>query len=291
MAHFFVALPARIERWRHDREGRERWGGTSSLSACLTASAPTLPPALAHLGLSRAPLHEEEREQQRNTKESHIRLRWWGRDRRRGHFQDRSLPARARPHPGDRGSRAGSGFARARASPASSRRSRVRNGASRADSGSSSNSKRGSVASALASATRWRWPPDMLRGRLQRKLARSNCSINASTRRPCSASTAFPEAPHAELQVLLHRHVREEGVVLEHHADLAFARGQVDALGAVQQDVPAHAYQSMCGVGEPRDGLQHRRLARARGAHHRASRRPRAEGDVQCESCGPASAR
>ena len=89
---------------------------------------------------------------------------------------------------------------------------------SRAASGSSSRSRRGSVAIARASATRWACPPESSRGfRLPSSPAPTRTSAFAAARRasrPLRATAAEPER-----HVLEHGEVREQQVVLKHHAD------------------------------------------------------------------------
>jgi hypothetical protein len=62
-----------------------------------------------------------------------------------------------------------------------------------------------------------------------------------------------------ERNVLLHRHVGKERVVLEHHADVALVRRAPGDVGAVD------AQRAAVGLREPGDEAQQRGLARARG--------------------------
>ena len=74
-----------------------------------------------------------------------------------------------------------------------------------------------------------------------------------------------------EAEVLAHRHVRVQGVVLEHHRDVAIARGGVsDVVFAEQDDAVGHLL-------EPGDHAQERRLAAARrpDQHHELAARDR----------------
>ena len=65
-----------------------------------------------------------------------------------------------------------------------------------------------------------------------------------------------------ERQVLGHRHVREQGIVLEHHADAALVRGHL-------VDRPARQADLAMGRGlEPRQHHQAGGLARPRRAQH-----------------------
>ena len=64
---------------------------------------------------------------------------------------------------------------------------------SRADTGSSSTTSRGSSTSARAMATRWRWPPDSSAGRrLVTDSARPTRSSQVTARRRCSARPPMP---------------------------------------------------------------------------------------------------
>ncbi len=67
---------------------------------------------------------------------------------------------------------------------------------------------------------------------------------------------------HAQAKgnVLLHGHVGEQRVALEHHADAALLRAQRHDVVAVQQDLPA------VHRGEPGDATQQRGLAAPGGA-------------------------
>ncbi len=67
----------------------------------------------------------------------------------------------------------------------------------------------------------------------------------------------------AERDVLEHGHVAEQRVVLEHEADLAFARADVGDVFAVQHD------RARIGILEARDHAQQRGLARARRPEQR----------------------
>ena len=100
--------------------------------------------------------------------------------------------------------------------------------ASSAPKGSSSSSTVGSIAIARASATRWRWPPDSCAGGArdighlhQRRSSSTRLRAPAPSAGACGAAGSEPEC-----NILEHAHVREQGVVLEHEADLALAQGQ-----------------------------------------------------------------
>ena len=116
----------------------------------------------------------------------------------------------------------------------SQRRSSLRTLASSAPNGSSSSSTRGSTASARASATRWRWPPESCAGIAVgqaaeldevEQLASPWSRISASLWRSAARLDA-----QAEGDVLEHGHVPEQRVVLEHEADLALAHVRVGGI-------------------------------------------------------------
>jgi hypothetical protein len=67
--------------------------------------------------------------------------------------------------------------------------------------------------------------------------------------------------PHAQgkLDVLRHRHVAEQRVVLEHQPHAALAGGDVRDVAAVQRDA------AVVDAGEPGDGAQQGALAAAAG--------------------------
>ena len=147
----------------------------------------------------------------------------------------------------------------------SSRRVASRSDGSRFDSGSSRSRRRGSGASARASATRCCMPPEI-------SLTRRGSSPGRRT----SASTSATRAAHPlrrpaarlepEGDVLADREVREERVVLEHHAEVAALGRHAGHLLAVHQDA--------AGVGdlEPGQAAQERRLAAAARAEERHDR-------------------
>src|SRR5204862_974886 len=90
-------------------------------------------------------------------------------------------------------------------------------------------------------------------------------------------------APPPELDVLAHRQVREEGVVLEDEADRTLLRRQVDAAHRVEPGVPVDRDRAARGL-EPRDRPQQGRLPGARGSDERddlsAERQLYAEGEL-----------
>ena len=114
----------------------------------------------------------------------------------------------------------------------------TRSWASRLESGSSNRNSAGSRAIARPIATRWRWPPESCFG-----LRSSRCSICrivgglGDGRR----DLRLRRVAHlqAEAEVLAHRHVRVERVVLEHHGDVAVARRVVVDHAAVDGDLAA----------------------------------------------------
>ena len=139
------------------------------------------------------------------------------------------------------------------------RRSSSRIFASSAPNGSSSSSTRGSCASARASATRCCWPPESSLGKpLVVALERDEPQ---QLRAPAAAVAAAHAArAQRELDVVGHRHVAEQRVVLEHEADLALACADVRDVAAVQDDA------AVVDRRQARDRAQQRALAAARRA-------------------------
>ena len=88
----------------------------------------------------------------------------------------------------------------------------------------------------------------------------SSATSRSSSLRRCAARAAA-HAAHAqrELDVLRHRHVAEQRVVLEHQADAALARGDVRDVAPVQRDA------AVIDPGEAGDGAQQGALAAAAG--------------------------
>ena len=73
----------------------------------------------------------------------------------------------------------------------------------------------------------------------------------------------------AELDVPLHRHVREQRVVLEHEPDGSILRRQVDPASGVEPHVVIQRDASRLRSQEPGDRPQHGALARPGRAHQR----------------------
>src|SRR5262249_36060639 len=90
---------------------------------------------------------------------------------------------------------------------------------SSAPSGSSSRSTSGLNTRPRASATRCCWPPDNSRG----YLSANRRKPTSSSMRRARVDVVLGKTPHLERKhhVLRRRHVREQGIVLEHHADIA----------------------------------------------------------------------
>ena len=96
----------------------------------------------------------------------------------------------------------------------------------------------GSKIRARARATRWRWPPESLAG------GRSPKPAELDEREVILHPLGNLPARHAAdgqriSQVLADRHMREEGIALEHHADIALVGRHPRDGGAVNQDVAA----------------------------------------------------
>ena len=98
----------------------------------------------------------------------------------------------------------------------------------------------------------------------------------------------------AEGHVGPHRHVREQGVLLEDEADRAALGRQVDLGGGVEPRAPAQRDAPAVGALQPCDRAQHGRLARARwpdegdglGSDAQADaelERAKGDGDVELE--------
>ncbi len=148
----------------------------------------------------------------------------------------------------------------------SQRRRSLRTCASRAPNGSSSSSTFGSTASARARATRCRCPPDNWSGR-RPPISGSWISSSSSVTRRCrSARLGRGRAgPHgqAERNVLRHRHVPEQGIVLEHEPDLPPVHRHV------RDVLPGDHHLPGIRQFQPGDDPQQRRLAAAGRAEQR----------------------
>ena len=144
---------------------------------------------------------------------------------------------------------------------------------SRAPSGSSISTSLGSNTSARASATRCCWPPESWPGRRWRKPSSWTMSSARPIRRSISALASL-RTSSGKGEVLRHRHVREQGVVLEHDADVAPVRRHVVDRPAVENDL-ALGHRLEAGEHHEAGGL-----ARARRAEQRQELAPR---DVEAE--------
>ena len=167
-------------------------------------------------------------------------------------------------------------------SRASSERIDVRSLASRFESGSSSRNASGSRTSARPIATRWRWPPESCARPALQQLARGRaCRRRRATRRVDlrRARCLRWRSPNAE--VLAHRHVRVQRVVLEDHRDVAVrwrdavtSRSPMEIVAARS---PARARRSAAAAWTSRSprGRRARRTRRRRSRARRRGRRPR----------------
>ena len=115
--------------------------------------------------------------------------------------------------------------------------------ASRFDSGSSSSSSSGLMTSARASATRWRWPPDIARGYRSARWERWTRS-SASADAPLALGPA--DLPHfqSEADIFGDRHVREQRIGLENDPKAALARRDSAQLTTIQRDRPPEVVSS-----------------------------------------------
>ena len=127
----------------------------------------------------------------------------------------------------------------------SQRRSSLRTLASSAPNGSSSSSTLGSTASARASAMRWRWPPEScerIAVGQPVELHQLEQVVHLGLDLRLARALAARLDAQAEGDVLEHRHVAEQRVVLEHEADLALAHVHVGGVLAGEAgSLPASA--------------------------------------------------
>ena len=114
-------------------------------------------------------------------------------------------------------------------------RTSLRRRASRLDSGSSIKNSRGLRTIARAIATRCRWPPESFAG--LRSSSASSCSICATlSTRGCQPLFFFLTHLHAEGDVVAHREMWKQRIVLEDHRKIAFARRGVGDVLIMQPD-------------------------------------------------------
>ena len=125
--------------------------------------------------------------------------------------------------------------------------------ASSAESGSSRRSTCGSRASARASATRWRSPPESSVTR-----ARARWAI----RKRSSMASACVPVTCAEAHVADHVEVREQRVLLEEVADAPALRRDVDSSGRVEERDAVECHDAVLRAHQPGDDAQHGRLPR-----------------------------
>ena len=142
-------------------------------------------------------------------------------------------------------------------------RSSARSGASRLEKGSSSRITEGRGASARASATRCSWPPDSVAGMRPSKPDRPTSASASATR----ARAVRGAARQAVGDVAGDAEVREEGRVLEDHADAA-PLGRDEGRRAGQDPI---ADADLAGVGalQAGDAAQEGGLAAAARAEQR----------------------
>ena len=125
--------------------------------------------------------------------------------------------------------------------------------ASRLDSGSSISTSGGSTTMARAIATRCCWPPDNCPGSLSPCVS-SRTSASASIHPPRDLRLRPPLRHQAEADVPPHRHVREQRIVLEHHAEAAILRPRLVQPPLVQPD-RAVGHLQQTGDAVQRGGL------------------------------------
>ena len=108
----------------------------------------------------------------------------------------------------------------------------TRSALSSAPSGSSSNSTRGLVTMARASATRWRWPPDSWCGRRPPSLPELH-EVERTLHFGGNHGLGLAAHRQAEGDIVGDAHIGKQRIVLEHHADAPlFDRHPLDALAA-----------------------------------------------------------
>ena len=168
---------------------------------------------------------------------------------------------------------------------ATSARIWTRSLASRFESGSSIRKTLGSRTIARPIATRWRWPPESCRG------LRSSSDSSPSERPICStrgriSGSRHPARAEPEGDVVEHRHVRVERVVLEDHRDVALPGARVVDAPVADQDLAlGHRLEPgdhpergrLSAAGRPDEARRTRRRrprARSRRARRRTRRTP-----------------
>ena len=155
----------------------------------------------------------------------------------------------------------------ARSSPAISLRSGARPATSTAASGSSRSSRRGRVIKARANATRWACPPDS--SHADRTAASPTPDpIEPSPRLAPRIAPPHSPGPQPEGHVVQRRQVREQEVVLEHHADSPALGRDAHRPRWCFEDVAVEQDLSLLQCHEPGKGRQQRRLACAVGTEH-----------------------
>ena len=156
-------------------------------------------------------------------------------------------------------------MSRRRCSSRSSTRISARSLASRLESGSSNSTTVGEKAMARASATRCCWPPESLEAAALGKMAHLH-----QVERALDVGLDLGRAQLAHAQpvgdVVEHRHVRPDGVGLEHHRHAALLGRDVAALAGVVHRLAVDADAAAARLLQAGDGAQRRGLAAARGA-------------------------
>jgi hypothetical protein len=102
------------------------------------------------------------------------------------------------------------------------------------------------MASARAKATRWRWPPESWELHEVEQIKRALADLLAA-RPPRPRPHAKPEADIVE-----HRHVAEQRVVLKHQPDIALLHGEPQRILAVEQHAPGGRDVEACENPEQR---------------------------------------
>ena len=143
--------------------------------------------------------------------------------------------------------------------------------------GSSARMSSGSLISARATATHWRWPVDSAAGRLSMRAPSPTRRSHSSGRsRVIARAVALALQLHREAQRLARRERVEQMVVLEDEADLAAQRGE-PRFGRAIEIAAEHFDRAFLVAPKPADQRHQRGLARTGGAakDHELARRER----------------
>ena len=121
----------------------------------------------------------------------------------------------------------------------------------------------GSLASARATATRWRWPPDKLIGTFVHVLAKAERAEQVAPARSHRAFDNFAQRPHRQHDVFQNGEFRQQEMKLKDKAEHGQPRESAILFRHLRGGLARDQHLARCRQVEQAEQIQQRRLARA----------------------------